>query len=51
MKLNSQNTGKASKGQAPSMKFNIGSGNNFILKNSNIIINQNAMPQGHILSP
>jgi hypothetical protein len=41
--------GKAQK-NAPMLKFNIGSNNNFILKNSNIVIQQNtgaAAPTNH----
>ena len=36
--------------QPPTLKFNMGSGNNFIVKNSNIVISSNQNPNG-ILSP
>ena len=43
----------SSQGTAPTLKFNMGSGNNFIVKNSNIVItsNNNAQNPTGILSP
>ena len=35
----------------PLMKFNLGPGNNFILKNSNIVITQNTINKGGLQVP